>query len=189
MSVNGLFAVGHLLVGFRQSSWWFLTVGAYYLILMLMRLFVLLSRNRRAALIAPRIVGGMLMATALPLLGTVILCAVIDVGTEHHEIIMIAIALYAFVKITLAIFHQIRARKRSSQTERILRSISLADAAVSIASLQRSMLVSFEGMSGGEIKIFNVATGTVACLFVFAIGWLLIRTPPYHNKKSTEVKI
>ncbi len=187
MGVSGLYAIGHLLVGSREPSWWFLTVGTYYLILTLMRLFVLLSKNRRAAHIAPTVVGGMLMATALPLFGIVILCSIFDVGTEHHEIVMIAIALYAFTKITLAIIHRVQARKRSSQTERILRSISLADAAVSIASLQRSMLVSFEGMTDTEIKIFNVATGAAACLFVFAIGWLLIRTPPY-NKKSTEVE-
>lgn len=123
------------------------------------------------------------MLSALPLLGIVILCSIIETGTKFHEIVMIAIALYAFSKITLAIIHLIGSKKRNSESERILRSISLADAAVSIAALQRSMLVSFEGMTAPEIKIFNIATGSAVCLFVFLVGWQLVAFHKISHKK------
>lgn len=182
LTVNALYAAANLLIGFCEPSPWFLTLGIYYLLLTLMRLLVLCVKENP---VAPKLIGGMLMSTALPLVGTVILCALVDVGTKHHMIVMIAIAAYAFTKITLAIIHRIRSRKRASVAERTLRSISLADAVVSIASLQRSMLVSFEGMTETEIQIFNVATGTVACLFVFAIGWWLCVHSPYNKKHES----
>ena len=69
---------------------------------------------------------------------------------------MITIAVYAFTKITIAIINFVKARKSNSATVKVLRNIALADAAVSIFSLQRSMLVSFPGMKQNEILIFNI---------------------------------
>ena len=52
------------------------------------------------------------------------------------------------------------------------------DAFVSIFALQRSMLVSFEGMSEAEIVIMNAALGSAVCVIVFLLGANLLR-----NKK------
>ena len=172
---NVLCAAGHIALGLTQPSAWFTTIGVYELALGVARLVVLLSDGRCALRTMDRFAGTMLMVFALPLLGVVILSAVRDRGTVFHEILMISIALYTFVKITIAVVNICKMRSQPSAILRPLRNLSLADALVSVGTLQRSMLVSFEGMESGEIRIFNIATGTAVCLAVFALGFLLVR--------------
>ena len=83
---------------------------------------------------------------------------------------MIAIAVFAFTKITLASVNLAKSRKSNAEKVRTLRNISFADAFVSIFSLQRSMLVSFEGVTVAGIRIMNIATGSGVCVIVFALG-------------------
>ncbi len=166
----------YIVLGFTAHSWWLFTIGIYYVILSIVRFGVLLTRKKLRFI--TRFTGVMLMILSLPLVGTVILSAVQDRGTVHHEILMIAIAVYAFTKITLATVNLVKSRKCTSAKLLTLRNISFADAFVSIFSLQRSMLVSFEGMSGMEIRIMNISTGSGVCIIVFLLGLNLVR-----NKK------
>ena len=174
-AIDTVYAVGNLFVGITENSWWFTMTGVYYLILSATRFTVLIVNKTKQAYFTPKFTGCMLMSTALPLLGIALLCSVRDAGSKFHEIIMITIALYAFSRITLAIINLIKFRKHKSAVEVSLRSISLATAFVSIASLQRSMLVSFGSMSTDEIRLFNVMTSIGVCILVFLIGLLLFR--------------
>lgn len=90
-------------------------------------------------------------------------------------IVMIAIAAYAFTKITFATIKLVKARRSTSATLITLRNISFADAFVSIFALQRSMLVSFEGMTEAEIVIMNATLGSAVCVIVFLLGLNLVR--------------
>ena len=96
-----------------------------------------------------------------------------------HEILMIAVAVYAFTKTALAIINLVKAQKSVSSKIVTLRSISLSDGCVSIFALQRSMLVSFGNMLKPDIRIFNAVIGTAVCVIVFILGLNLVR-----NKKS-----
>ena len=89
-------------------------------------------------------------------------------------IVMIAMAVYAFTKITLATVNLIKVRRSRSATFITLRNISFADSFVSIFALQRSMLVSFEGITETEIVIMNAALGSSVCVIVFLLGVSLI---------------
>ena len=144
---------------------------------------IIMDKRARAGVISMS-VGVMLMVTAIPLLGIVILSTVRERGNQFHEIIMITMALYAFSKITLAIINLIKVRKGSLEVEKALRNISLADAFVSIASLQRSMLVSFGDMAVNDIKLFNVLTGTGVSIIIFLLGLNLVMEIRGKGKKS-----
>ena len=171
--VNISFAGWHLYLGLTKPSRWFLALGCYYLFLSVARLTVLSVSRKSNTEILSMAVGILLALTALPLLALVIISSfkpVDEVGTVYHEIVMITIALYAFTKITLAIINLMQAKKRNSASERSLRSISLADALVSVASLQRSMLLSFGNMAEADIRLFNTLTGTGVCVSVLLIG-------------------
>ncbi len=174
-------------IGISVRSWWFITLSVYNAVLAVTRL-ALLRMRKKSAQFAMRFTGGMLIAASVMLLGTVILAALKDRGTVHHEIVMITIALYTFVKITLAIIKLIKAGKDGSPLVRTLRNVSLADATVSMASLQRSMLVSFEGMTAESIRVMNVLTGTGVCVFVFLLGLNLCGGRRVDMAKSKLVK-
>ena len=170
---NMAFATYHLIIGLATSSWWLLTLGSYYLVLSIVRFVVLRSKSGERFI--AKFTGWMLILLTIPLVGTVILSVVRDRGHELHMIVMIAMAAYAFTKITLATIKLIKARRSTSATLITLRNISFADAFVSIFALQRSMLVSFDGMTKTEIVIMNATLGSAVCVIVFLLGLNLVR--------------
>ena len=170
---NVAFAIYHLVMGLITGSWWLLTLGSYYFVLSIVRFVVLCAKSKERFI--AKFTGWMLLLLSIPLVGTVILSVVRDRGYERHMIVMIAMATYAFTKITLATIKLIKARRSISPTLIALRNISFADAFVSIFALQRSMLVSFEGMNEAEIVIMNTALGSAVCVIVFLLGINLIR--------------
>ena len=170
---NILYCVYHIVFGAVTASWWFLTIGIYYAVLSIIRFAVLRHKGNNRLLV--RFTGAMLIVLSVSLVGTVILAFVKDRGTVFPLIAMLAIATYTFTKMSLAIIKWIQARKSKSAKMIALRNISLANAFVSIYSLQRSMLVSFEGMTKTEIRIMNVATGSAVCIIVFLLGSNLVK--------------
>ena len=171
---NVAFGAYHLVFGIVSSSWWLLTLGSYYLILSIVRFAVLISKSKERFI--TKFTGWMLMVLSIPLSGTVILSVVRDRGHEYHMIVMIAMATYAFTKITLATINLVKSRRSTSGALITLRNISFSDAFVSIFALQRSMLVSFEGMTEIEILIMNVTLGSAVCIIVFLLGLNLVRS-------------
>jgi len=178
---NMVYSAYHIIFGITTYSWWFFTIGIYYAILSIVRFVVLRHKGKKRFVI--RFTGIMLMVLSISLVGTVILAFIKDRGTEFHLIVMLAIAVYAFTKITLATIKWIKARKSKSAKLITLRNISFADAFVSVFSLQRSMLVSFEGMTEIEIRIMNVATGSAVCVIVFLLGLNLVQQNNLIKKK------
>ncbi len=175
LAINIVFSAYHLVLGIMSGSWWLLTLGSYYFILSTVRFVVLRSEKER---FVAKFTGWMLIALSFPLAATVILSVISDRGKKYHMIIMIAIATYAFTKITLATVNLIKSRNSKSGKLIALRNISFADGFVSIFALQRSMLVSFEGMAETEILIMNALTGSAVCVIAFLLGLNLVR-----NKK------
>ncbi len=181
MITNMLFSAYHIALGIITHSRWLFTVGIYYVILSIVRAYVIGKKeeNRSTA----KFVGIMLMILSLPLSGTVILSFIKDRGTVFHEIVMITIALYAFTKITIAIINFVKARKSVSSRLITLRNISLSTAFVSIFSLQRSMLVSFGNMQKNTVRIMNLTTGSGVCVIVFLLGLNLFQSKTVFFKK------
>lgn len=173
LTLNVAFAIYHLAMGLVTNSWWLLTLGSYYLFLSVARFVVL--RYKEKERFVTTFTGWTLIVLSIPLVGTVILAVVRDRGNDLHMIVMIAMATYAFTKITLATINLIKSRRSNSATLTALRNISFADAFVSIFALQRSMLVSFEGMTEIEIVIMNASLGSAVCIIVFLLGINLLR--------------
>ncbi len=194
LAINFAYAAGNCVVGFYAHSWWFITVGAYYIVLAATR-FSVLKIKRKAngdhaiELFSRRITGVLLIVLSVCLVGVNILSAVKERGTAFHEIIMIAIATYTFTKITIAIIGMVRSKRVASPIIKTLRNISLADAFVSIYTMQRSMLVSFPGMESAEIQLLNILTGTAVWIIVLFLGINLIGGKYINMAKSKIVKV
>ncbi len=187
--INLIFAVYNCVLGIVSGSIWFLTVGAYYVILSVMRISVIAfsKKAEESDLFIMKFTGGMLLALSV-ILGFTVYLSVGQMGaTVHHEIVMITIALYAFTKLTLAIMGFIKEGKKNSARLKTLTSITVTDAVVSIYSLQRSMLVTFEGMTVDDIALFNALSGAGMCIIVIFIGLNLIMKK--ESKEMAKSKI
>lgn len=175
--INALYGIYTGALGMLGRSWWFVALAAYYIVLAVTRFAVLLSlKNPRTETerFISRFIGAMCIFLAITMAGTTFLSLQDDRGTRYHEIVMISIAVYTFVKITLAIIGIAKSEKNARPALKCLRNLSLADAAVSIFALQRSMLVSFAGMSAENVRLMNALTGTAVYLLIAVLGINLI---------------
>ena len=175
--LNLIFAIYSFILGFTSYSWWFAALGAYYIILSVMRISVIAfsKKDRKNESFIMRFSGVMIFILSIVLCGIVYMTIEQLGAVKYHEIAMITIALYAFLKITLAIIGFVKSRKNHRPYIKTLRSIAFADGVVAIYSLQRSMLVTFEGMSEENIILFNTLSGIGMCIIVIFIGLNLIR--------------
>ncbi len=193
LAFNVAYALGNCIIGFLNSSWWFITVGAYYTVLAITKFSVLQVRRKAngdydVEFFARRITGILLVVLSFCIVGVNIMSAVKDRGTAFHEIVMITIATYTFTKITIAIIGMVKAKRSASSVLKTLRNISLADACVSIYTMQRSMLVSFPGMKAAEILLLNIFTGTAVWIVVLLLGVNLIGGKYTDMARSKIVK-
>ena len=194
LALNFAYAIGNCAIGLLSHSWWFITVGAYYAVLAVARFSVLQVRRKARGdldieLFAGRITGILLVVLSMCIVGVNVLSALKERGTAHHKIIMITIATYTFTKITIAIIGMVKARHTASPVFKTLRNIALADACVSIYTMQRSMLQSFPGMEAGEILLLNIFTGTAVWIIVLFLGINLIGGKRVNMAKSKIVEV
>ena len=96
---------------------------------------------------------------------------------------MITIAAYTFYKAAMAIVNAIKARRQQSSWLTAIRNIGCADAAASLLTLQRSMLVSFGGMSNRDISLMNALTGAGVCTLIAGAGIYMIFQKEKQNGK------
>lgn len=193
LAFNVAYALCNCIIGFLTHSWWFITVGAYFAVLAITRFSVLQIRRKARdkydiEIFARRITGILLVVLSFCIVGVNIMSAVKDRGTAFHEIVMITIATYTFTKITISIIGMVKAKRSAPPVLKILRNISLADACVSVYSMQRSMLVSFSGMETAEILLLNILTGTAVWIIVLILGINLIGGRRINMAKSKIVK-
>ena len=193
LAFNVAYALGNCIIGFLAHSWWFITVGAYYTVLAITRFSVLqvkreASGNYDIELFARRITGILMVVLSFCIVGVNIMSAVKDRGTAFDVIVMITIATYTFTKITISIIGMVKAKRSASPVLKTLRNISLADACVSVYTMQRSMLVSFPGMEAADILLLNIFTGTAVWIVVLLLGINLIGGKYTDMAKSKMVK-
>ena len=188
---NALYGILTGALGIIGHSWWLIALSAYYIVLAAARFAVLLSLKNaqdETDRFVSQFIGAMCLFLAITMAGTTFLAFQHDRGVRYHEILMISMAVYAFTKITLAIIGIIKDAKNARPAIKCLRSLSLADAAVSIFALQRSMLVSFGGMSTANIQLMNALTGTAVYLFIALLGINLIGGKKINMAKSKIIE-
>lgn len=179
LALNLIYALANLLLGLK-GSWWLITLAAYYTMLTFMRFSTVIyeirnKKSPKSEVALKSAIGITLLALSVVLAGTTYLSVRESTGRLYHEIAMLAVATYSFTKITLAIVNLCKIGKARSAALTVIRYISFADAAASIYSLQRSMLVTYDGMSNSDILIFNSVTGAAVTALVFILGILLIK--------------
>lgn len=174
--INIAYAFYNGVLGIMYASFWFLAMFAYYTLLSVMRFSAVLceyKNKRHNEKFVMKFIGVMLIIMSFVLSGSVYYSIAYDVANKNNKIVMITIATYTFYKVIMAIINLVKTKKYKSFLLITIRNIALADAAVSIFSLQRSMLVSFEGMTQENIRIMNICTGISVCLLVFLLGLIM----------------
>ena len=192
LAVNLLYGTGHAVLGLMDGSVWLLVMAAYYILLGMMRFGAVLTEYKHASEhFVMRFCGGMLMALALVMGAATVISLIQERAVPHGIVIMLIIAIYTFWKMTMAIVHTVQAHQSGTPLTRTIRNITLASALASLMTMQRSMLVSFQGeATAQEMMILNICTGAVVCLLVFLMGLNMVFEEKGFDKmaKSKLVK-
>jgi len=180
---NTLYGIFQLLLGFYHSTFWFYSLGAYYICLGVMRLFLARHTTRYAPgerlqteLKKYRACGIVFLVMNLALALIIFFMVYWNRTFEHHMITAIAMAAYTFTALTTAIVNVIKYRRYHSPVYSASKAISLAAALVSMLTLESTMLTAFgDGtMTAMEQKIMLGATGGVISVLIVATAIYMI---------------
>lgn len=181
LALNVAYSIFNIVIAIISRSLWYGAIGIYHLLLIAMRSDVLLSRNSQKKSSYIR------CASFLAILSLFLSLAVWQMISKDLAFVrfgwtIYAYAAFAFYKITMAIIGFVKSRKNLLVT-RALRFISLADASVSILTLQTSLLYTFGG-EGVNKGVFNAITGAVVCALTFGLGIDMIIMVTLENKRN-----
>lgn len=147
---NTLYGLFQMWLGVVHRTFWFGSLGVYYICLAVMRYF-LVSHTRRYApgermrseLIKYRACGWIFLVMNLSLSLIVFFMLYWDRTFAHHMITAIAMAAYTFTTFTAAIVSMVRYKRYNSPVFSAAKAISFAAACVSMLTLTSTMLTTF----------------------------------------------
>ncbi len=181
-AVNLAFVAFNTVFALLTKNAWYGSLAGYYFLLSCLRGFVFYGEKRAKALpekegALKRIGNYGLCGVALFLLDVAMAVAVTfmvvqEKPTSYTEIMAIVFAAYTFYKLTLAVWNIFKAKKVQDLQIQAFRNISLVDAAISLLSLQVTLVATFS--QGESMLILNAMTGACVCLLTIGVGVLMI---------------
>lgn len=198
--INVAYTVYNGVIGIMNQSVWFITMAVYYSLLGIMRYRAVNTGRkishmedrqliRKKELSVIKTDGILLLVLNLALSSVVLLTIAQDTAKRYSEIMVISIAAYTFYKITMALINMIKVRKTRSPILITIRNIEVADALVSVLTLQATMLASFQNKSSLNRNQMNAITGLAVCILIAILGVSMIRYAFVQRKdcdKSTK---
>lgn len=177
-AVHLIFAGFNCIIAIISSSGWYGSLAAYYLLLVTMR-WGAVGHVRSATKQSSREAhenqvylrcGYLFILMSLVLGGVVFWMTRGKTNKTYPGILIYAVAVYTFWKVSISIVNLVKVRKIHSLLLKTLRNIGYADALVSLLSLQTALLSEF---SEGDItfaRSMNTATGLAVCALILVMG-------------------
>lgn len=179
---DGAFAIFQLGLGFGYGSIWFYSMSAYYIMLAVMRFFLLkhtlaFKANEMAEMEAKkyRLCGWLLLVMNLALAVIITLIIYWDKPFHQHEIVAITLATYTFVTLAVAIRSYIKYKKYNSPVYSSAKTITLIAACVSVLTLETTLLNTFGGETSPLFdRIILGCTGLAITVFTLTVAIIMI---------------
>ena len=185
---NAAYAALQLGLGVVHASSWYYALAVYYLLLALMRFWLLRSARTgrpgerlRPELLRYELCGWGLLLMALVLCGMMVLMISGGRSFRHHQITAIAMAAYTFTALIGAIVSLVRSRRMKSPVVSAATAVRLAAACVSMLTLEATMLTTF-GNEDAEFRRMMLA-GSGGAVFLFLILLSLFMIVSAHRRR------
>ena len=181
---HAVYAVFQLWLGLYHRTFWFFSLGAYYVFLAVMRASLArFTGSHRAGEEQQkewrryRACGWILLFMNLALSLIIFFMVYWNRTFLHHEITTIAMAAYTFTAFTAAIVNIVKYRKYNSPVYSASKAISLAAACVSMLTLSSTMLTTFgEGtmsLSDRRLMLGGVGGAVAAVIITMAVAMIV----------------
>jgi len=177
---NMAYGILQVCLGMYHNTFWFASLGAYYICLAIMRLYVFRhlkkhkpGEKRRAELKKYRTCGWIFLIMNLTLSAIVIFMLYFNRTFQHHMITAIAMAAYTFFAFSAVIVSIIKNRKHSSPVYSAVVCIRLAAACVSMLTLTATLLTTFDegkmSVLGQKVMLGCVGIAVSAAVVTMAV--------------------
>ena len=191
---NVAYAIFQLWLGFYHHTFWFYSLGAYYICLAAMRFFLFMHTRKyapgekmRTELIKYRACGWVFLVMNLALTLIVFFMLYWNRTFNHHMITAIAMAAYTFTSFTTAIVNVVRYRKYRSPVFSASKAISFAAACVSMLTLTSTMLTTFNDGSM-DVLTQKLMLGGVGLAVSAVVVAMAVRMIVQSTKKLRQLK-
>lgn len=182
LSINLVYAAIKLGSGIYFQSSWFISLAGYYILLAVMRFFLLRHVNQNTIgqnLVSEyrryRLCGILLLLMNQALAVIVVFMVRQNRGYDYPGMLIYIMAIYAFYTVTTAIINLVKFRKHGSPVLSAAKVINLTAALVSILSLETAMLTQFGTTDTPAFrKLMTGACGAGVCLIVFGMAVFMI---------------
>ena len=183
LAANIVYGIFQIWLGIYHQTFWFGSLGAYYICLAIMRFFLLLHTRKfapgekmTAELKKYRACGWVFLAMNLALALIVFFMLYWNRTFTQHMITAIAMAAYTFASFTAAIVNVVKYRKYNSPVYSASKAISFAAACVSMLTLTSTMLTAFsdETMDATSQKFMLGSVGIGVCCVIVAMAIIMI---------------
>lgn len=188
---NVAFAIFQLGLGFYHESFWFYSMFAYYIMLGVIRFFLLkhtrkYNANEQAEVEMKKyaICGWLLLIMNIALAVIVFFICYLNQTFKHHMITTIALAAYTFFTFTFAIINIVRYKKYNSPIYSAAKNISLIAGCVSMLTLETTMLTTFgngENQLLGQILLPLTGVAVIGFAIFVAISMIKNGTKKFYK--------
>lgn len=188
---NALYAIFRIITGIKYSSIWFVSMAIYYIILAIMRVYLIYGyKHKRNTIYEYRYYSStakMLFLLNIPMGGMILLMIIKDSSYNYPEYIIYLSALYTFYIMTISIINLVKSKKWGSPILSAAKVLNLISAMMSILGLQTSMISHFSHSSGSFRKTMNTITGSLVYFIVIVLAvYMIIRS---HKTKKILKKV
>ncbi len=180
---NLLYCIFYILVGTYYKSIWFITIGIYYLILSLLKFYVIKQykkniNNYKLYLF----VSILLFILNLALAGIILLVILKNSSYKYNGYIIYVVAIYTFYMLILNIVNYFKYKRFNNNVITLYKTINIVISLVSIFTLQTAMITTFSDNDSFRIEM-NTITGVLVWCLILIIGiYLLIKSQ--NNEKE-----
>ncbi len=181
---NAAYAALQFCLGYTQRSFWFFTLAGYYLLLALMRFYLVghtqryrLGEQMQKELKKYRSCGWIFLVMNLSLAMMIFFMVYFNRTFVYDEITAIAMAAYTFTAFTVAIVNVVKYRKYNSPVYSASKAISFASACVSMITLTSALMTTFGGSEDQLMRRAMLASvgGGVSLLVIAMAGYMILR--------------
>ncbi len=182
---NLAYAFYNAILGVISAAPVFVVSAVYYILLWAMRFAAVMLERKGAGRhdrIGAAVIGVMLMILGVVFHVMVIVSMQHQTAAVYGTIPMIAIATFTFTKITTAAISAVKHRKDGAKLIKAINTVRYAEIAVSLLTMQQSMLVSFGEADDSSAVLLNALTGAGVCFFIIALGVITFK----NSKKDVK---
>lgn len=188
LAVNLAYIVMKLSAGIYYRSEWFVSLAVYYMLLAVMRLFLIRPASGRAEEFKRyRFCGFVLLIMNQALAGIVIFMVHQNEHFSYPGYLIYAMAAYSFYAIITASVNVVKTRRHNSPVLSATKAVNFVAALVSILSLTTAMLAQFGGDDAPTFRrAMTASVGGAVCTIVIAMAAYMIWRA---NKSLRRIKM